>query len=201
MNSAEELKDWMNKEDGLYKPGWDQLCKDYLNEAQEAVKAAGEIRFRHPDLSGVQCHLFFGEMCGKRIYSRTSRDKSSWTVIDHYAYFLWWVTKENTEDRHGIFFDKGLSEDIIHQRVWMVLERSNDIMTPSHKPDPPPAAPQSPITKDNNDESTNQPEQSSPDPAAKITAGSKRKELPDNSPTIPPAVEYAGSGIGKKMEK
>ncbi|KAL8636882.1 MAG: hypothetical protein Q9226_009192, partial [Calogaya cf. arnoldii] len=108
MNSAQELKDWMNKEDGLYKPGWDELCRDYLNQAQEAAKATGEIRFRHYDLSEVRSYLWSGEMYGfrKYWYSRPTPDKSTWTGIDHYAYFLWLVTKENTEDRHGIFFGK-----------------------------------------------------------------------------------------------
>ncbi|KAL8648060.1 MAG: hypothetical protein Q9226_006155 [Calogaya cf. arnoldii] len=60
MDSAEELKDWMNKEDGLYEPGWDELCKNYLNKAQEAAKAAGEMRFRHHDLAEVRGHLYGG---------------------------------------------------------------------------------------------------------------------------------------------
>ncbi|KAL8881663.1 MAG: hypothetical protein Q9198_001176 [Flavoplaca austrocitrina] len=134
MESVEDLKKWMDQEDGLYKPAWDQLYNDHIKGAQEQAKASGEQRRRQQDLSEVQGHLAQCELNGKHKFSRPSPDRSGWTRLDHYARFVWWVAKENTEDQNGIFYGKGLSDDIIHQRVWMVLQRSNQNNTPSHKP-------------------------------------------------------------------
>ncbi|KAL8755625.1 MAG: hypothetical protein Q9184_004740 [Pyrenodesmia sp. 2 TL-2023] len=129
VESAEDLKQWMASD--LYEPAWKDLYEGYIKPYQEQCKRAGVTRRRKHDLSEVQAHLLQSEAGGKRKFSRP-RDRTSWESLDHYARFLWWVANENTNDQHGIFFDRRLSEDVIHQRVWMVLQRSNQNITPSH---------------------------------------------------------------------
>lgn len=120
---------------------------------------------------------------------------SGWSRLDRYARFISWVAKENSEDQDGIFYGKGLSDDIIHQRVWMVLQRSNQNNTPSHKRPPPPAERQSQRIKEQN---TTQSEQSAS--IATATAGSKRKEPPGNSPVVSLEIDYSGSGSDTEYE-
>ncbi|KAL8866332.1 MAG: hypothetical protein Q9174_006367 [Haloplaca sp. 1 TL-2023] len=74
-----------------------------------------------------------------RTYLRPNPDKRLWEKVDHYASFLYWATSENTADQNGIFLAK-LPDDIVHQRVWKVLQYSGTRVTPSHLPKPPTAS-------------------------------------------------------------
>lgn len=75
MESVKDLKDWMEKEDGLYQPAWDQLYTDYISGVQEQARVTGEQRRRQQDLSEVQGHLAQCELNGKRKISQHSPDK------------------------------------------------------------------------------------------------------------------------------
>lgn len=130
LESVDDFKSWIASD--LYKPFWETLYQDSIKPEQEAAKAAGKTRRRGQDLSEVQGQLIQCEAGGKRKYSRPNPDKSQWTKLDHYASFLHWVSSENVSDQNGIFFGKGLPDDIMYQRVWKVLQYSCTRVTPSH---------------------------------------------------------------------
>lgn len=122
LESVSELKKWMNG--GLFKPYFEELLSCHIRPAQEAALLNQQPRVRGPDLAAIEGTLKQGERNGKRRFSRPHPDKQDWGVLDHYARFLFWVRRENVEDGDGIFFNKRLSDAIMHQRIWQVYQRA-----------------------------------------------------------------------------
>lgn len=76
------------------------------------------------------------DMCAAALvakYSRRIVRKSSWTTIDHKAYFLYCVQKDNSEQHRGIFLSReNLTENQQYQMIWSILNWGLHELAPNH---------------------------------------------------------------------
>lgn len=105
----------------MVKPYWCELWNDYLSNRETAN--------RGPGFNVVQLRAIVWE--APKYSSPTTKDKSDWDDVDHYACFLHNVREVNLRRDQGVFFNKGFSDDHMDELVWALKGYLRSLHYPS----------------------------------------------------------------------
>ena len=119
--SSAAFDNWMDSE--AFKPYHSNLQESI----QQYVSTEDIKNLRHkPRLMHVQKALVQGERYGIQRYSRRSGpDLESFSAIDFYALFLFYVVEYNSLYAEGAFFGKKMTVEEMQARVWQAMLRAN----------------------------------------------------------------------------
>lgn len=119
--SSAAFMNWIDSE--AFKPYY----SDLQARLQQYVSTEDIKNLRHkPRLMHVQKALVQGERYGIQRYSRRSGpDIESFSAIDFYALFLFYVVEYNSLYAEGAFFGKKMTIEDMQARVWQAMLRAN----------------------------------------------------------------------------
>ena len=105
------------------------LYKDFLEKGlkpalQKAV-SEGKPRHRGCNLVSIEAVIKYGEMGGRRKYSNYRADRSSFNLVEWYAWVVLAIRLDNTGYRYGLFWQWNLSDHEKNCRIWSLLTFMN----------------------------------------------------------------------------
>lgn len=129
-----ELKGFINSR--FFEPYFDQYAKVCIYPQQARAFRSNNSRTRGPGLQTVERRLLQGEQSGDNKFSCPIPDKAGWDNIDHCAYMMYGLRESNRNNVQGIFYNKGLDESQMHNRLWALIRYAEYNQAPSKKKDP-----------------------------------------------------------------
>lgn len=132
LNDARDLNRWL--ESDVFKPGWDTLVANYLQELVDNARARNIELVQGPNFDAVRGRLIHGERGGRmKFSSRFLHDRSAWDATDHLAKFLFDIVDENISHYDSIFYH--LPMEMVKRQwiIWQVYLYKRSTLAPTKR--------------------------------------------------------------------
>ena len=126
-----ELKTFINGK--LFEPYFSYYTEKCIYPQQAHAIKHSMPRPRGPGLQVVERRLLQGECSGDNKFSCQIPDQADWDNIDYCVYMLYGLRQANRSNVQGIFYNKGLTESQMHNRIWALVKYTEYNQAPSRK--------------------------------------------------------------------
>jgi hypothetical protein len=132
VKDVEGFKTWLKG--SLFQPIFQQLYDEAIAPQQQKASGAGKGRPRTMNAKTVESAMQLGEAHGSRMFSARRVDKTDWELPEHYAYCMYNLITDNSQDFKGLFYgQKNIREHTKFCRLWACLQFELYEMAPSRQ--------------------------------------------------------------------
>ena len=136
--SIQEMRNFI---DGpRFRPLFQQYAEMCIYPQQKRAFQAGVSRGRGLTMETIEKRMLAGERPGSTKYSEAVPDKSTWDSADYCAFMIYHLKKDNLKNVNGLFYNKGLNDAQILDRLWGLVKHEEWKHAPSQqnkRKDPP----------------------------------------------------------------
>jgi hypothetical protein len=132
VKDVEGFKTWLNG--SLFQPTFQQFYDEAIAPQQQKASGAGKDRPRAMNAKTIESVMQLGEAHGSRMFSARRVDKTDWELPEYYAYCMYNLITDNSQDFKGLFYGrKNVREHTKFCRLWACLQFELYEMAPSRQ--------------------------------------------------------------------
>lgn len=120
-----DIKNWLNGD--FFKPDWEVYLAGLVTAQEKAGVNQTQPVFDSKLFSTLLERIEVGEYDGTARYSRSRPSKTKWEDLDHLAFLLFCVRRENRICRSGILYHKRWPKTEEYWAVWQAIKLMNRI--------------------------------------------------------------------------
>jgi hypothetical protein len=132
VKDVEGFKAWLKGP--LFQPTFQQLYDEVIVPQQQKANEAGKGRRRTMNAKTIESAMQLGEAHGSRMFSARRVDKTDWELPEYYAYCMYNLITDNSQDFKGLFYSQNnIREHTKFCRLWACLQFELYEMAPSRQ--------------------------------------------------------------------